>query len=68
MNSVLAHTSGLAAIASSFEAMYSAPAAGIQSGCSHWAEGATSQETCGSWSFLASSSNQPAGRLIMAFW
>jgi hypothetical protein len=68
MKAVFAHTLGLAAIASIFEAMYWAPAAGDQFGCSDCADGATSHDTCGRLSLAASSSNHPAGFLIMAFW
>jgi hypothetical protein len=53
-------------MASIFEAMYCAPAAAVQLGCSHWADGATSHDTCGSRSLSASSSNQPAGFLTIA--
>ncbi len=68
MKAVFFQTSGLAAIASSLEAMYCAPAAGIQFGCSVCADGATSHETCGSRSCSASYSNQPADFLLIARW
>src|ERR1022692_2691415 len=68
MNAVFAQTSGFDAIASSFCAMYSAPAAGKESGCSDWAVGATSQDTWGSRSFLASFSKSPACPKAMPRW
>src|ERR1700742_1499861 len=60
MNTVLAHTSGLAAMAPIFDATNAAPAAGVSAGCSDWPAPGISQDTAGSWSCNASYSNCPA--------
>src|SRR5262245_35103781 len=59
MNTVLAHTSGLAAMAPIFEATKFAPAAGVSAGCSDWPAPGISHDTAGSRSCSASYSNCP---------
>ena len=61
MNTVFAHTSGLAAIASILAATKVAPAAGRCAGCSSKSDGGRIQLTVGSLSFIASYSNWPTG-------
>ena len=67
MNSVLAQTSLLAAIALTLLATKSAPAAGMCSGCSQSAVVGMIQDTAGSLSFLASCSNWPAEEVFMPY-
>ncbi len=61
MKTVFRHTSGLSAIASSFFATKSAPAAGSESGCSQPRVVGRIHETAGSRSLRASSSKVPSG-------
>jgi hypothetical protein len=58
MNTVLAHTSGLAATASSLLATKFAPAAGMAAGCSEPAPVVPIQDTAGRLSLTASYSNR----------
>ena len=65
MKTVLAQTSGLAAIASILLAMNAAPAAGMKSGCSDCVLVGMIHETAGRLSLIASCSNLPSGSRTM---